>query len=171
MSILPLIYGPNKIFSEVAAPVAHIDDSICSIINDMFETMYFEHAIGMGANMVGILKRIVVVDMQENNTRKPYAFINPEITWHSNDMQTNTEASICFPGISAKITRPKAIRMHYLDTDSKIQEFATDGFFAAVIQHEVDYLNGKIFLDYLSMMKRNMLLKKLQKHKTISRKR
>ena len=164
MSILPLIYGPNEIFSKIATPVEHIDDSIRSLINDMFETMYHEHAIGMGANMVGILKRIVVVDMQENGIRKPYSLINPEITWLSSEMQPHEEASICFPGIAAKITRPKAIRVCYLDIDSNRQELEADGFFATVIQHEVDYLNGKIFLDYLSKMKRDMLLKKMQKN-------
>ena len=160
---LPLVYGPDEIFSKIALPVKHVDDSIRSIIEDMFDTMYHEHAIGMGANMIGILKRIVVVDMQENGIRKPYAFINPEIIWLSDEMQTHKEASICFPGIAAAITRPKALKLVYLDRDGYKQELEAEGFFATVIQHEVDYLNGKIFLDYLSKMKRDMLLKKMSK--------
>ena len=153
MSILPLIYGPHNIFSQIASPVEHVDDSIRSIIDDMFETMYHENAIGMGANMVGILKRIVVIDMQEDGISKPYAFINPEIIWLSDEMHTHQEASICFPGIAAKITRHNAVKIVYLDRDGNSQELEADGFFATVIQHEVDYLNGKIFLDYLSKMK------------------
>ena len=164
MTKLPLVYGPDEIFSKIASPIEHVDDSIRSIIDDMFETMYHENAIGMGANMVGILQRIVVIDMQENGVRTPYAFVNPEITWLSDEIQTHKEASICFPGIAAEITRPKALKMVYLDRDGHKQELEAEGFFATVIQHEVDYLNGKIFLDYLSKMKRDMLLKKMRKN-------
>ena len=163
MALLPLTYGPDKIFSKIASPVEVVDDVIRSIIDDMLETMYREHAIGMGANMVGILKRIVVIDMQEDGLRKPYALINPEIVWFSEDVQTHQEASICFPGISANITRPRSVRVCYLDYNGQTNELKADGWFATVIQHEVDYLNGKIFLDYLSKMKRDMLLKKMIK--------
>jgi len=164
MAILPLIYGPDEIFSKIAMPVKLVDNAIRSLVNDMFETMYHEHAIGMGANMVGILQRIVVIDLQENGTRKPYALINPEIIWHSDEIQKFNEASICFPGISAEITRPKAIRVSYLDCDGAPRGLEAEGYFSTVIQHEVDYLNGKIFLDYLSKMKKDMLLKKMKKN-------
>ena len=163
MALLPLIYRPNEIFSKIAAPVDRVDDKIRLLIDDMFETMYHEHAIGMGANMVGVLQRIVVIDMQEDGMRKPHSFINPEIIWYSDEVHQFNEASICFPGISAKITRPKAVKVSYLDYHGMPQELEADGFFATVIQHEVDYLNGKIFLDYLSKMKKDMLLKKLRK--------
>jgi len=118
----------------------------------------------MGANMIGVLKRIIVIDLQENGTRKPFAFINPEIIWRSEEMQTFQEASLCFPGISANIMRPNAIKVRYLDIDGNPQELEAKGYFATVIQHEIDYLDGKVFLDYLSPLKRNALLKKMQKH-------
>lgn len=163
MALLPLIYGPNEIFSKKAAAVKVVNNDVRSVIDNMFETMYHEHAIGMGANMVGILQRIVVIDMQENVVRTPYSLINPEITYYSNEMQKFNEASICFPGISAEITRPKTIKVSYLDYSGIAQTLEAEGYFATVIQHEVDYLNGKIFLDYLSKMKRDMLLKKMRK--------
>jgi len=163
MALLPLIYGPNEIFSQRASDVKIVNDEVRSVVNNMFETMYHEHAIGMGANMVGILQRIIVIDMQENGIRTPYSFINPQITYRSDEMQKFNEASICFPGISAEITRHKTIKVSYLDYDGKPQEIEATGYFATVIQHEVDYLNGKIFLDYLSKMKRDILLKKMLK--------
>ena len=163
MAILPLTYAPNDIFQKIAAPIAIVDDSVRALVDGMLETMYHEKAIGMGANMVGILQRIVVIDLQENDIRKPYVFINPEIVWHSGETQIFEEASICFLGISAKIERPKAIKVEYLDYDGKPQILEAEGWFATVIQHEVDYLNGKVFLDYLSKIKRDMLMKKMMK--------
>ena len=164
MTVLPLVYAPNPIFKKVADPVIEVNDQIRSLINDMFNTLYFEKAVGMGANMVGILKRIAIVDLYENDTPHPYTFINPEISILSKETQTFEEASICYPGISANITRPKHIKVDYLDTDGKPQTLEAEGFFATVIQHEIDYLNGKTYLDHLSKMKRDMLLKKMQKH-------
>ena len=164
MSILPLIYAPHPIFKMKAEPVADINDDIQKIVDDMFSTMYIENAVGLGANMVGVLKRIAVVDLQDNNTKSPLTFINPIITWYSDDIQTYKEASLCFPGISAEIKRPSAIKINYFDYDVKAQELKAEGFLSAVIQHEVDYLDGKIFLDYLSKMKRDILIRKVEKH-------
>lgn len=161
MATLPLTYAPNNIFKKVAAPVAVVNDAVRALVDDMFETMYHEKAIGMGANMVGILQRIAIVDLQENGEKHPYVFINPEISWHSEETQVFNESSICFLGISAEIKRPKAIKVNYLDYDGNSQALEAEGFFSTVIQHEVDYLNGRIFLDYLSKMKRDMLMKKM----------
>ncbi|MDB2414455.1 peptide deformylase [Rickettsiales bacterium] len=164
MSLLPLVYAPNKIFQEKALPVEKVDDEIRELIDDMFETLYFEQAVGIGANMVGILRRIAIVDMYEDGKPNPYVFINPEITYRSKETQTFEEASICYRGISAKITRPSSIKVKYLDKEGKNQELEANGFFASVIQHEIDYLDGKVYLDYLSKMKRDMLLKKMDKY-------
>jgi peptide deformylase len=164
MSILPLIYAPHPIFKMKAEPVEDINDDIRKIVTDMFSTMYIENAVGLGANMVGILKRIAVVDLQENNIKSPLTFINPIITWRSDNMQTYKEASLCFPGISAEINRPSAIKINYFDYDGKAQELKAEGFLSTVIQHEVDYLDGKVFLDYLSKMKRDILIRKVEKH-------
>ena len=164
MSILPLIYAPNPIFKIKAEPVADINDDIIKLVDDMFSTMYTEKAVGLGANMVGILKRIAVVDLQDSNTKSPFTFINPVITWRSENRQTYKEASLCFPGISAEINRPSVIKIKYFDCNGKAQELKAEGFLSAVIQHEVDYLDGITFLDYLSNMKRDMLLRKVKKH-------
>jgi peptide deformylase len=164
MSVLPLVYAPNEIFKTKAEPVKAVNDEIRSLIDQMFNTIYMEQAVGLGANMVGILKRIAVVDMQPKGTKMPFVFINPEITWRSDEMQTFKEGSLCFPGITADITRPKAIKLSFQDYEGNKQELDADGFFATVIQHECDYLDGKVFLDYLSKMKRDLLMAKMQKH-------
>lgn len=164
MKHLQLVYAPNPIFRQKALPVDKVDDEIRSLVDKMLATVYVEGAVGLGSNMVGVLKRIVVIDLQEGGARNPRIFINPEITWYSEEMQTFKEASLCFLGIDADVTRPKAIKMNYLDYDGKPQEIEAEGFLATVIQHEVDYLGGKIFLDYLSKLKRDTLMKKMEKH-------
>lgn len=164
MSNLSLVYAPNAIFKKHAKDVTIVNDEIRKIVDQMLKIMYQEKAVGLGANMVGILQRIVVVDLRENNIPNPHIFINPKITWHSEEMQTFKEASLSFPGISAEITRPKTIKLNYLDYEGKENELEASGFFATVIQHEVDYLNGKVFLDYLSKFKRDNLLSKMLKY-------
>ncbi|ABV75004.1 Polypeptide deformylase [Rickettsia akari str. Hartford] len=114
--------------------------------------------------MVGILKRIAIVELHENNKSSPIVLINPEITYFSEAKQTFIECSLSFPGIEASITRSKVIKVKYLDYDGNKQELDAEGFLATVIQHKIDYLNGKTFLDYLSKLKRDMLLKKMLKH-------
>lgn len=164
MALLPLIYAPHPIFKQKSLPVETIDAEIWRLIDDMFETMEYEKAVGMAANMVGVLKQIAIVDLLEDGVSKPYTFINPEIIWCSDETQTHEEASICFVGVSAKVTRPHAIKMRYLDRDAMPQELEASGFLACVIQHEIDYMNGITFPDYLSKMKRDMLFKKMHKH-------
>jgi len=164
MNHLQLVYAPNKIFKEHAQPVERVDGEVRLLADKMLAILYVEGAIGLGANMVGLLKRIAVIDLQEDGVRNPRIFINPEIIWYSEETQVFEERSLCFPGIAAEVTRPKAIRLSYLDYDGKSCELEAEGFLATVIQHEVDYLDGKIFLDYLSKLKRDTLLKRMEKH-------
>ena len=164
MAILPLTYAPNKIFQTKAEKVTEVTHQIRQIIDDMFETLYHHKALGIGANMVGILKSIIVVDMQDGNESK-YAMVNPEIEILSDETQIFEEASLCFLGISAKITRASKIKVTYLDYDGKKQILEANGFLSTVIQHEIDYLNAITFLDHLSKMKRDMLLAKMKKVK------
>lgn len=161
---LSLIYAPSEIFKQKAEIVNVIDDEIRQLIKGMLKIMYTEKAVGVGANMVGVLKRVAVVDLQDGGIRSPYIFINPEITKYSEETQTFKESSICFPGIDADITRSKEINIKYLDEKGNQKELNAQGFLATVIQHEVDYLDGKIFLSYLSKLKRDTLLKKMQKY-------
>lgn len=164
MPTLNLVYAPNPIFKKKAAPVEVVDDETRSILDDMLETLYHENAVGLGANMLGILKRLIVVDIQEDGKKTPYQMVNPEITWCSDTVQNFQEGSLSYPGIAAEIERPDAIKVRYLDRDGIEQELKAKGWLATVIQHEMDYLDGKVYLDYLSPLKRNMLLKKMKKH-------
>jgi peptide deformylase len=164
MAHIPLVYAPSDIFKKKALAVEEVNDSIRALVDAMFETMYLAHGIGMGANMVGVLKRIAIVDIQENAVHTPLTFINPQITWHSDQKQLYEEASLSFPGIAAQISRPSAIKLKYLDYNGQAKEMHAEGFLATVIQHEIDYLDGKIFLDYLSKLKRETLIRKMLKH-------
>lgn len=161
---LPLVYAPNEIFKKRALVVETVDDEIRLTVDRMIKTLETESAVGLGANMVGILKRIVVIDFRENSISNPQVFINPEIIYKSQELQTFEEASVCFPGIVAEISRPKKIKIKYLDYQGSAHELEASSFLASVLQHEIDYLDGKIFLDYLSKMKSDMLLKKMQKY-------
>lgn len=164
MTVRQIIYAPNKIFSQISKPVEEVTESIRQLINDLFDTLEYEKAVGMAAMMVGELKRIIVVDLHPNGESDRRVYINPEIIWRSDENQTHTEASICFRGIDAKVTRPLKIKIKYLDYNGKESKEEAEGFLATVIQHECDYLDGKVFLDYLSKMKRDMLIKRMQKH-------
>lgn len=163
MPPLKLVYGPDKIFKQKAAAVVGVDETLVQLVDDMVETLYHENGVGLGANMVGVLKRVIVVDLQEGGVRTPQAFINPEIISQSDEMQSFEEASLSFPGISAEISRPEKITISYLDIKGEEQTLSAEGYLATVIQHEMDYLDGVIYLDYLSPLKRNRLLKKMKK--------
>lgn len=164
MTYIPLVYAPNPVFKQKAAPVEKVDDSVRALIDSMFETIYLANGFGLGANMVGVLQRIAIVDLQENDVKNPLTFINPQIIWSSDTKQCFEEASLSYPGISAMISRPDSIKVKHLDYNGDAQETEVSGFLATVIQHEIDYLDGKVFLDYLSPLKRDTLLRKMQKH-------
>ncbi len=163
MAVLQLVLGPDPLLKQTAAPVGEITDEIKTLVADMFETLYERRGLGLGANMVGILKRIVVIDLQDGGKKTPITCINPEITWRSDVLESREEASLCFPGISAEIKRPNAIKLRFQDINGDTQEIEAEGWLATVLQHEIDYLDGKVYLDYLSKMKRDRLIKKMQK--------
>lgn len=163
MPALKLIFGPDPIFTVSAEAVTLFNDDLLTLTQDMVETLYAEKAVGIGANMVGHLQRIVVIDLQEDGQQGPLVLINPVITRKSDDTQCHEEASVCFPGISATITRPRKITLTYQDCIGSEHQMTADGYLATVIQHEIDYLNGIIFLDYLSPVKRKMLLRRTRK--------
>ena len=165
MADYKLLYAPNPIFSQIAKPVAAVDEGVKELVQAMYREMYAHQGVGIGANMVGALDRVVVVDLSGDDSSNPMTFNNPEITWTSEETQVFEEGSLSFPGIAAKVTRPKAIKVSYLDIDGKHQEMEAEGGLATVIQHEVDYLNGIVFLDHISRLKRDSLLKKMKKFK------
>ncbi|WND03096.1 peptide deformylase [Temperatibacter marinus] len=162
--MISLRIAPDPILRKTAKKVTHVTDELRGIIRQMYDLLYAARGIGLGANMVGLLERIVIVDLQDGDHPK-VTMINPVITWHSEEMQSNEEASLCFPGISAEVTRPLEISVTYLDETGHEQTLQAAGWFAQVIQHEIDYLDGKIYLDYLSKMKRDRLMKKMEKYK------
>ena len=163
MAVLQLILGPDPILKQKAAPVVSFDETLKQKVSDMFETLYARGALGMGANMVGLLDQIVVIDLQENGKKAPLTLINPQITWASEEPREHEEASLCFPGIAAPVSRPASVKVEFQDMDGNTQNIEADGLLATVLQHEIDYLNGVIYLDYLSKMKRDRLIKKMQK--------
>jgi peptide deformylase len=163
--MLSLIYAPNRIFKQIAKPVTKIDDQVRRNIAEMFDIMTKEKGIGLGANMVGLLDRIIVLDWPEGNIK--LSMINPEITWISKETQQFEEASLSYPAISAIITRPNKIKLSYLDCDNKKHEMEAEGFLSTLIQHEIDYLNGITFLDHISQLKREVLLRKMEKFKML----
>lgn len=163
MARLPLVMAPHPIFKQQAQAVDKVDDAVRLFMDNLLETLYHEEGIGIAAPMVGVLQRIVIVDLQEDKQKAPLFCVNPVITMSSDTTQAFTEASLCFPGISAVITRPQTIGLRYVDYDGKPQEMTAEGFLATCLQHEIDYLNGITFLDHLSLMKRDMLLRKMKK--------
>lgn len=162
MAILPIIYAPHPIFKQKMKQVDVVNNLARELAQDMLDTMYAERAVGLGANMVGIDQRIIVLDLRDEGS-KPYIMINPEITEKSTEISEFEEASLSFPGISAVIKRPNKIKVKYLDINGELQTLEADGFLARVILHEADYLDGVVYLDYLSKMKKDMLMDKMVK--------
>lgn len=158
-----LIRGYDPIFRKKALPVEEFDDGLRATIAKLYEILYVAGGIGLGANMVGLLRRIAIVDLQPNGVRCPVTLINPEITWQSSETQSHTEASLCFPGISADVTRSSSIRLSYHDEAGLNRDMEANDWLAQVIQHEVDYLDGIIFPDRLSPAKKNLVMRKIKK--------
>ena len=173
MAILPIVEVPDPVLRKTCAPVAEVTDEVRGIVADMFDTMYDARGIGLAAVQVGILQRIVVIDLQDRETeeeepapeavRDPRAFINPEIVSVSEETSTYNEGCLSIPEQYAEVTRPARCRVTWLDTDGVRQEEEMDGLMATCMQHEIDHLNGVLFIDHISRLKRGMLLKKLDK--------
>lgn len=162
--MLALVIAPDPIFNKKAPALDQVTDHIRAQISHMFSIMYDARGIGLAAPMVGLSERIIIVDIQDGFNPK-IAMINPEIIKASEAQQTFEEASLSYPGISADITRPATITVTYRDTEGHSQTLDASGWFAQVIQHEMDYLDGKSYLDHLTKIKRDRLLKKMEKYK------
>ncbi len=161
MSILNILQFPDPKLRQKAAPVASVDDRIRTLVDDMFETMYSAPGIGLAAVQVEVLKRVIVIDISEDKSQ-PKCFINPEII-ECNGREKMDEGCLSVPGIYEPVSRAKDITVRYLDREGKAQELTVDGLLAVCIQHEMDHLDGKLFVDYLSEMKRNRIRKKMEK--------
>ncbi|PWG01146.1 peptide deformylase [Sphingosinicella humi] len=169
MALLPIIETPDPLLRQISTPVETVDDDLRALIADMFETMYAAPGIGLAAIQVGVPKRVLVIDLQEpeeeggDPVRDPRVFINPEIVWASETLQSYTEGCLSVPDQYAEVDRPDRIRARWLDEQGKAREQELDGLLAICLQHEMDHLEGILFIDHLSRLKRDMVLKKLAK--------
>ena len=169
MALLPIIVAPDPRLKIISKPVAEITDEIRELVADMFETMYEAPGIGLAAVQVGVEKRLLVLDVvgkgQEGEEPEPIAIINPEITWVSDHDNVYEEGCLSVPSHYADVVRPAEIKLTYLDLDGEKQELHADELLATCIQHEMDHLEGILFVDHISALKRNMILRKLLKQK------
>lgn len=160
--ILPILEFPDPRLRTKAKPVSRVDDRIRTLINDMLETMYDAHGIGLAATQVDQHIRLLVLDVSEDKNQ-PLVFINPEIVPLTDDRAPYDEGCLSVPGFYETVERPALIRAKALDRDGQAFELETDGLLAVCLQHEMDHLNGKLFVDYLSALKRERIKKKLEK--------
>lgn len=168
MAKLKVYEYPHPILKKKALKVDKVDDELRKFLDDMLETMYQAVGVGLAAPQVGVSQRIVVIDADhddEGNLGKPQYFINPEIIWKSEEKIICEEGCLSVPGQRAEVERFEKVRVRYLDYDGKEQEILADEFLAIVIQHELDHLDGILYIDRISRLKRNILLKKLQKER------
>lgn len=174
MAILPIIEAPDARLRQTSAPVESVDDELRTLIADMFETMYAAPGIGLAAIQVGVAKRVLVIDLQEKDEetgstiRVPRVFINPEIVPVGDEVSVYNEGCLSVPDQYADVERPAAIRAKWLDQDGKAHDESLDGMIATCLQHEMDHLEGVLFIDHLSKLKRDMLLKKLAKQRKLA---
>jgi peptide deformylase len=164
MALRDIIILPDKRLRSVSKPVAGIDDEIRTLVADMLETMYKAPGIGLAAIQVAVPARVVVMDLSKREgPTEPRVFINPEIIWKSEEISRYEEGCLSIPDIQEDVERPARVKVKYLDLDGKPQEDEADGLFATCIQHEVDHLNGVLFIDYISKLKRDRIIKKFGK--------
>lgn len=166
MAVLPIITAPDPRLKLKAKPVAKVNDELRRLMDDMLETMYLAPGIGLAAPQVGVLKRVLVVDVAgEGEKPAPLKIANPEILWHSEELLTYNEGCLSLPEHYADVSRPAEIKLRYLDYQNEIREIEAKGLLATVIQHEMDHLEGVLFVDHISAVKRSIILRKLAKAK------
>ncbi|MET0576631.1 MAG: peptide deformylase [Mesorhizobium sp.] len=164
MSIKPLIILPDPILRQVSKPVERVDDQLRKFAGDMLDTMYDAPGIGLAAIQVGEPLRMLVIDLaKEGEEPAPHVFINPEVLESSHDRSVYEEGCLSIPDYYAEVERPASVRVKFLDRDGKAQEIAADGLMATCLQHEIDHLNGVLFIDHISKLKRDMVMKKFKK--------
>lgn len=165
MSKLPIIILPDPLLRQASKPIETIDADLTRLAKDMFETMYAAPGIGLAAVQVGVPRRMLVLDVADDDeTPRPITMINPEILEASGNLRTHEEGCLSIPDFKLDIDRPDWVRVQYLDLDGKLQELRTDGLLATAIQHEIDHLNGKLIIDFLSRLKRDIVIRRFKKH-------
>jgi peptide deformylase len=169
MALLPILTAPDPRLKAKAKPVERVDESVRQLMDDMLETMYAAPGIGLAAPQVGVGKRVIVLDLaKDGEPPTPLKLANPEIVWASDEDAVFEEGCLSVPEHYAEVARPAAVRIRYLDYDDEIREMEASGLLATCLQHEMDHLDGILFIDHLTALKRNIILRKLLKAKKVA---
>lgn len=168
MAVLPLVIAPDPRLNIASKKVEVVDDGVRALLNDMLETMYANEGIGLAAVQVGVHQRLIVVDIGiRDGEPTPMKFVNPEIISESTDYSSYNEGCLSFPDQFSEVERPASIKVRYLDENGKEHTIQADGILATCLQHEIDHINGVVFVDHISSLKRDMILRKLKKAKRL----
>jgi peptide deformylase len=168
MAILPLVIAPDERLNQVSEPVTDITDALRQLLDDMLETMYANQGIGLAAVQVGVHKRVIVIDVAQLEDRnEPMKLINPEIVETSEETESFQEGCLSFPDQFSDVVRPASATIRYMDEHGVQQELKAEGILAVCIQHEIDHINGVVFVDHVSKLKRDMILRRLKKAKRL----
>jgi peptide deformylase len=164
MAIRPIIALPDKRLRLVSEPVERVDEDVRRLVADMFETMYEAPGVGLAAIQVGVPKRVVTIDATRGEEEKqPIGLINPEIVWVSEEKIAHEEGCLSIPEYLDEVERPERVKVRFLDLEGRAHELEADGLLARVVQHEIDHINGVLFIDHLSKLKRDRVIKKYAK--------
>lgn len=164
MTKLKVYEYPHPVLKQKALPVDKVDDELRALLDDMLETMYASNGCGLAAPQVGVSKRMVVIDIaHEGEEPAPLYMVNPEIVWKSDELEVCEEGCLSLPELRAEVERPASVKIRYLDYNGNACELLAEDFLAVAAQHELDHLEGVLYIDHLSRLKRQMLVKKLQK--------
>lgn len=164
MALRDIVIIPDKRLRLKSEPVKTIDESVRKLVDDMFETMYAAPGIGLAAIQIGVAQRVVTMDLANKDEPKaPQVFINPVITWSSEEKSKYDEGCLSIPEYYEEVERPAKVKVKYLDIDGKEHEIEADGLLATCLQHEIDHINGVLFIDHISKLKRDRVIKKFQK--------
>ena len=166
MTIKPIITVPNEVLKKISDPIENVGESEKKLVNDLFETMYNSNGIGLAAVQVGILKRILVIDVSTKEEKKnPLCFINPVIKKISDETSVYEEGCLSIPDTFIEIERPKICEVEYIDLDGKLKNIKCDGLLSTCLQHEINHLDGKLIIDHLSKLKKDLIIKKISRLK------
>jgi peptide deformylase len=164
MTIRPIIILPDPRLRLISQPVQRVDDEIRALMDDMLETMYDAPGIGLAAIQIGVQRRVIVIDTaKKDETPRPLFLVNPEIIWSDTELSSHEEGCLSIPEYFGEVERPARVRVRFLDRDGERQEIAAEAVLATALQHEIDHLNGILFIDYLSKLRRDRVMKKFIK--------
>jgi peptide deformylase len=164
MAVLPIITIPDPILRKISDPVERVDDAVVKLMDDMLETMYAAPGVGLAAPQVGVLRRVVVIDAAgDDDPPNPIAMANPELIALGPETRLHEEGCLSIPDVRVDIERPSTVTVRYIDRNGKEQELEADGLLATAIQHEIDHLDGQLIIDFLSRLKRDIIVRKFKK--------